>query len=177
MKRDARIGLAVVLVLGLSVTMLIGRALYKRGGSAVDGDGEQFASENSGDGGRSDSSGTPPPANANQSQNQPGFNLLNADQQRLIDEQSRLPDRPNVGGGANTTPPRRNEGTDPSSDLDHESPTPPARNVADADMRPPSITPTRSSAATVRGASPTKSTATESTRRRSSMPTSSVRKK
>lgn len=29
MKRDARIGLAVVLVLGLSVTLLIGRALYK----------------------------------------------------------------------------------------------------------------------------------------------------
>ena len=33
MKRDARIGMAVVLVLGLSVTMLVGRALYKRGAS------------------------------------------------------------------------------------------------------------------------------------------------
>ena len=31
MKRDARIGLAVVLVLGLAVTLLVGRALYKRG--------------------------------------------------------------------------------------------------------------------------------------------------
>ncbi len=42
MKRDARIGLAVVLVLGLGVTLLVGRALYKRG-PTVDGDGEQFA--------------------------------------------------------------------------------------------------------------------------------------
>ena len=31
MKRDARIGLAVILVLGLAVTLLVGRALYKRG--------------------------------------------------------------------------------------------------------------------------------------------------
>ena len=30
MKRDARIGLAVVLVLGLAVTLLVGRAIYKR---------------------------------------------------------------------------------------------------------------------------------------------------
>ncbi len=41
MKRDARIGLAVVLVLGLGVTMLIGRALYKNG-TPSDLDGDQL---------------------------------------------------------------------------------------------------------------------------------------
>ena len=40
MKRDARIGMAVVLVLGLSVTALIGRALYKRGGGTGEMEGE-----------------------------------------------------------------------------------------------------------------------------------------
>jgi len=40
MKRDARIGLAVVLVLGLAVTLLIGRALVKRGGEVADADAE-----------------------------------------------------------------------------------------------------------------------------------------
>lgn len=41
-KRDARIGLAVVLVLGLGVTLLVGRALYKHGGP-TDIDGDQLA--------------------------------------------------------------------------------------------------------------------------------------
>ena len=40
MKRDARIGLAVVLVLGLSVTLLIGRALYKNTEHLAEGDAE-----------------------------------------------------------------------------------------------------------------------------------------
>ena len=40
MKRDARIGLAVVLVLGLGVTLLVGKAIYKRGGNANDLEGE-----------------------------------------------------------------------------------------------------------------------------------------
>ena len=40
MKRDARIGLAVVLVLGLAVTLLIGRALVKRGGEVADAEAE-----------------------------------------------------------------------------------------------------------------------------------------
>lgn len=40
MKRDARIGLAVVLVLGLGVTLLIGKAIYKRGGSSAELEGE-----------------------------------------------------------------------------------------------------------------------------------------
>ncbi|MEI6235108.1 MAG: LysM peptidoglycan-binding domain-containing protein [Planctomycetota bacterium] len=40
MKRDARIGLAVVLVLGLGVTLMVGRALYKSGSNATDFDGE-----------------------------------------------------------------------------------------------------------------------------------------
>jgi hypothetical protein len=47
MKRDARIGLAVVLVLGLGVTMLIGHAIYKRGGGK-DTEGE-FADAGSSD--------------------------------------------------------------------------------------------------------------------------------
>jgi nucleoid-associated protein YgaU len=42
MKRDARIGLAVVLVLGLAVTLLVGRALYKRGTPAPS-DAEEVA--------------------------------------------------------------------------------------------------------------------------------------
>ena len=42
MKRDARIGLAVILVLGLAVTLLVGRALYKRGTPAPT-DGEEVA--------------------------------------------------------------------------------------------------------------------------------------
>lgn len=42
MRRDARIGLAVVLVLGLAVTLLIGRALHKRAELAKD-DGEAAA--------------------------------------------------------------------------------------------------------------------------------------
>ncbi|HLX65203.1 MAG TPA: LysM peptidoglycan-binding domain-containing protein [Planctomycetota bacterium] len=40
MKRDARIGLAVVLVLGLGVTLLVGKAIYKHGGNANDLEGE-----------------------------------------------------------------------------------------------------------------------------------------
>ena len=43
MKRDARIGLAVVLMLGLGVTLLVGRALYRHGGSSSDLDGDQLA--------------------------------------------------------------------------------------------------------------------------------------
>jgi len=49
MKRDARIGLAVVLVLGLSVTLLIGRALYKRSPQAAnEGDAELAGGDSSG---------------------------------------------------------------------------------------------------------------------------------
>ena len=40
MKRDARIGLAVVLVLGLAVTLLIGRSLYKRAPLTGEADGD-----------------------------------------------------------------------------------------------------------------------------------------
>ena len=42
MKRDARIGLAVVLVLGLAVTLLIGRAIYRQGPGA-NSEGEEVA--------------------------------------------------------------------------------------------------------------------------------------
>lgn len=52
MKRDARIGLAVVLVLGLMVTLLVGRALYKRGATQpaevdelAQGDAGSYSSE------------------------------------------------------------------------------------------------------------------------------------
>lgn len=121
MKRDARIGLAVVLVLGLSVTMLIGRAIYKRGGSAAEGDGEQFATETTTD---ANKLGDPPTANVSQPQN-PAVNLLNPDAQRLIDAESRQIERPAPVAGTTTptTPVRRNEHGDPiTSDLDHESP-------------------------------------------------------
>jgi nucleoid-associated protein YgaU len=43
MKRDARIGLAVVLVLGLMVTLLVGRALYKRGATQPTSDPDEVA--------------------------------------------------------------------------------------------------------------------------------------
>jgi nucleoid-associated protein YgaU len=43
MKRDARIGLAVVLVLGLAVTLLVGRALYKRNPATPPPDTEEVA--------------------------------------------------------------------------------------------------------------------------------------
>jgi nucleoid-associated protein YgaU len=43
MKRDARIGLAVVLVLGLAVTLLVGRALYKRGATTPPADVDEVA--------------------------------------------------------------------------------------------------------------------------------------
>ncbi|HEY3319394.1 MAG TPA: LysM peptidoglycan-binding domain-containing protein [Planctomycetota bacterium] len=43
MKRDARIGLAVVLVLGLAVTLLVGRQLVKRGADLAEADGENPA--------------------------------------------------------------------------------------------------------------------------------------
>src|SRR5262245_43535499 len=125
MKRDARIGLAVVLVLGLSVTMLIGRAIYKRGGAAVD-DGDMIA-ETGTDGGTR--LGDPPPANANQPQNPSGINLLNLDAQRLLDRETRDLERPAPAPApANPTTGtpvvRRNEQGEPTtSDLDHESPT------------------------------------------------------
>ena len=41
MKRDARIGLAVVLVLGLAVTLLVGRALFKRDAQLADAELEE----------------------------------------------------------------------------------------------------------------------------------------
>jgi len=63
MKRDARIGLAVVLVLGLGVTLLVGRALYKHGGAA-DPDGDQIViGENGALKGASDETKTPADAN------------------------------------------------------------------------------------------------------------------
>jgi nucleoid-associated protein YgaU len=45
MKRDARIGLAVVLVLGLAVVLLIGRALYKNGEHVASTEGENAAGD------------------------------------------------------------------------------------------------------------------------------------
>jgi nucleoid-associated protein YgaU len=45
MKRDARIGLAVVLVLGLAITLLIGRALYNDNDHLASTEGENAATE------------------------------------------------------------------------------------------------------------------------------------
>lgn len=99
MKRDARIGLAVVLVLGLGVTLLVGRALYKHG-PAVDNDGEQFATKDT----QSDLGDTDNPAKASIS----GSTQLPATSaavpsgaQGFIQEQSNLlPQKPIAGAPA-----------------------------------------------------------------------------
>jgi len=122
MKRDARIGLAVVLVLGLSVTLLIGRALYRHGGSSMEGDSDLVAIDANTDPAHVDpnsprtDSTLPLPANIQQPQN--SAVEISDGARRFIDDQSH-PITPNPVPAVPGRP-TRDPITNNSADLDHE---------------------------------------------------------
>lgn len=87
MKRDARIGLAVVLVLGLMVTLLVGRAIYNSNDQSAEMDGTLPALEGAAP--HSDAVQTPAAANSDINLNSaapaPAGDALN----RFVDDQTR----------------------------------------------------------------------------------------
>lgn len=87
MKRDARIGLAVVLVLGLMVTLLVGRAIYNSNDQSAEMDGTLPALEGAAP--HSDAVQTPAAANSDINLNSaapaPAGEALN----RFVDDQTR----------------------------------------------------------------------------------------
>jgi nucleoid-associated protein YgaU len=112
MKRDARIGLAVVLVLGLMVTLLVGRAIYNSNSDMAEMDGSLPALEGAAQHSDSTDSGSlsvPAPAAL---QNDSGLASVNSGNtgsaaapgdalNRFVEDQSR-----NIGGGpVNPVPP------------------------------------------------------------------------
>ncbi len=174
MKRDARIGLAVVLVLGLGVTLLVGRALYKHGGSAAD-DGDYVAGENNLDSGKVDAAATTRAATSDSlgipttaATNQPGLSLLNPDAQKLLDDQSKQIERgPVVAGPA--TPPKHETGLE-----DDRAPTTGAGHKSEWCTR--NITRIRLRPAIIRGRFRTRFSAMENSVRKFSTPTTWARK-
>lgn len=139
MKRDARIGLAVVLVLGLAVTMLIGRALYNRNANlagaptSLPGIGEkgETAASYSPDMARVDGADAARAGTFDYAPESPDADRHNSALQRFLDDQARAtPDRPDRGPVTASTGSSTARGTaDPAGNRTAPRPgtTPPPR--------------------------------------------------